>query len=428
MAEPFGLEPVDEFRRLKERYRVNNVQLGGLQAEMLSLEFSGTTATYDLGDLALLQDSIQFLQAGPERDRIVALIATVSQQLTESTGGTVTIDAGKKANLLLDQIERIEDTNNTLLVQMRNMDPARFAVEFPGFVEPGKTGGGAGAAARVPVIFDGRTFMVSPSEALAFFQDQSGQVQIAVPDTNGNIVPMTVDAATALRYYSDLVFQGTVSADTAATLNQRAAEQSLSLDFQRTVLDVEEDRFQRQQAQREFEFGVDTALALQGLDLQSKSLEIQALANALSAEIDIGRMTFDEARLNLDRVSEAMNQRRQDQLLLVESAVKQSSLRTDPVTGELVSQLPFSQQLATAFSQAFGQTFGQDQFSIAAGVVNPQQAGQDVIGSTEFVSPIPGLTESLISTTNAIQGTLAAPGPAAAAVTGQATDNLIGSL
>lgn len=427
MAEPFGLEPVDEFRRLKERYRVNNVQLGGLQAELLSLEFSGTTATYDLGDLAALQDSIQFLQPGAERDQIVALIATVSQQLTESTGGTVTIDAGKKANLLLDQIERIEDTNNTLLVQMRNMDPARFAVEFPGFVDPASQGGPS-AAARVPVIFDGRTFMVSPSEALSFFQDQSGQVQIAVPDTNGNIVPMTVDAATALRYYSDLVFQGTVSADTAATLNQRAAEQSLNLDFQRTVLDVEETRFQRQQAQREFEFGVDTALALQGLNLQSKSLEIQALANALSAEIDIGRMTFDEARLNLDRVSEAMNQRREDQLLLVESAVKQSSLRTDPVTGELVSQLPFSQQLATAFSQAFGQTFSEDQFSIAAGVVNPQQAGQDVIESTAFVSPIPGLTESLISTTNAIQGTLAAPGPAAAAVTGQATDNLIGSL
>ncbi len=404
--------PRDDYQREFDRYGINQAILSSLQRDLLRLTVGVSTGTVSEATLIFLRAN------NPEEAARV--------EAAQTTGVT---DTALQLRVLDEQIQAVERSIEANLATMDGLDPIRFQSDFPGFSKLKPTGGGA-SVNRVPITIGGQTFMVTGGEALRYFQDQEGQVQILVPDQDGNPIPLTVDANTAFNYYSDLAFQGTVSADTAATIQGQAERQNLDIDFQREILDINEKEARRAERIQATEFATETALALQGLDLQSRSLEIQALSNALAAEIDIGRLTYDEARLQLDRVRTAMDQRRQDQLLLVESALKQSSLRTDPVTGELVSQLPFSEQLTAAFSQAFGQTFQQDQFSIAAGVVNPQQAGQDVIGSTEFRSPIPGLTQSLVSTTDAIQGILGQDfnaGDAAKATIESAASNLIES-
>lgn len=89
-------------------------------------------------------------------------------------------------------------------------------------------------------------------------------------------------------------------------------------------------------------------------------------------------------------------------------AVTRSSLRTN-AAGETVTQLPFSSQLASILGAVTGKTFSETDFQLGVGAMNPDQTAQDVLGSSQFQSPIPALAGALSSSRQMIESILGKP-------------------
>lgn len=142
-----------------------------------------------------------------------------------------------------------------------------------------------------------------------------------------------------------------------------------------------------------------------GLELQRRGQMVEAIGADYERQVDIGRMTYEEARLNLDRIDRAFTQRRQEREQVLQFAVTQSSLRA----GGTETQLPLSGALAAILSQGTGQAITEEMFRLPVTNVNPEAAFQGVLGASQFSSPIAGLTQQAGAARAAIEAVLGAP-------------------
>ena len=158
-------------------------------------------------------------------------------------------------------------------------------------------------------------------------------------------------------------------------------------------------------ALRQSELALSELSVLGNLDLAQRGLEIQALTQDFAHQIELERMTYEEARQRLDTINAALTQRRAEREQLLQFAVTERSLRA----GGTETLLPGGEQLAAILSQATGQEFGPDFAQIPAGRIDPEAAGQDVVRAGSFQSPIPGLTAGLEASREAISAIIGAP-------------------
>lgn len=151
-----------------------------------------------------------------------------------------------------------------------------------------------------------------------------------------------------------------------------------------------------------------TEQAMAGIEIQRRGQVVTALGQDYANQTMLGTMEINEAQLNLQRIDAAFNQQRADREQMLKYAVTESSLRQLP-NGQTVTQLPFSDQLSAILSAATGRTFSPSDFQLGVTAVNPDQTARDVIASSSYTDPIPGLTAGLQSTRQAIDKVLAAP-------------------
>ncbi len=147
---------------------------------------------------------------------------------------------------------------------------------------------------------------------------------------------------------------------------------------------------------------LQTDVAFKGLELTARGQEIQAIGQDLASRILLGRATFEEAQLELNRINVAGQVRQQEREVALSFAVKSTSIRTLP-SGERVTLLPFGQEIAD--------TVGVDvsNFELPVGSVNPNAAAQAVLEASAFDSPIPGLQQAADEASSSIDTILSEP-------------------
>lgn len=147
--------------------------------------------------------------------------------------------------------------------------------------------------------------------------------------------------------------------------------------------------------------------SMAGIELQKRGQVLKAIGDDFANQVALGRMVYDEAQLNLDRVDRAFTQRREERAQLLKYAVAKSSLRMR--NGQEMTALPFGNQIAGILSAATGRQFTADQFELPTTYISPEQAAADVINSSGFTSPIPGLSASLGDARERMDAILGAP-------------------
>ena len=149
---------------------------------------------------------------------------------------------------------------------------------------------------------------------------------------------------------------------------------------------------------------LQTDIAFKGLELTQRGLEIQALGQDFANQVMLGRMAFEQAQLNLNRVNSAFDVRRQEREVALSFAVKQSSIRVLP-DGSRVTRLPFAESIARRLGLPISE------FELPVGEVNPEAAAQALLDATSFEDPIPALQGQAADTAGAIDTILGAPLP-----------------
>lgn len=145
-----------------------------------------------------------------------------------------------------------------------------------------------------------------------------------------------------------------------------------------------------------------------GIELQRRGQIVDAISNDFAAQIELGRMTFTDAQLRLDQINSALDQRRAEREVVLKYGVTRASLRTNAL-GETVTRLRFAEQTASILSQALGQDFRPEDFELGVTAVSPDQAGRDVLASSAYTNPVPGLVAGLEATRGAISDIFAEP-------------------
>lgn len=156
------------------------------------------------------------------------------------------------------------------------------------------------------------------------------------------------------------------------------------------------------------QFQTETALGLAGMEVQRRGQWVSALGQDMANRIQIGMMTYEEAETNVNTVVQALNQRRADTELALRFAVPQSSIFTDPRTGQRMSRLPGADALANILADSTGERVD-DLFTLPVGTIDPNASANDVIRAGQFESPIPGLMAALENTRQMVAATLGAP-------------------
>lgn len=149
-------------------------------------------------------------------------------------------------------------------------------------------------------------------------------------------------------------------------------------------------------------FKVETASAFAGLELQRRGQMVQAVGQDMANRIQLGRMEYDEAQLNLSRVDSAFTQRREDQKLALQYAVAKSSVFLG-AQGEELTRAPLTEALAASLG------ISPDQFNLPVMRVNPDETARSIIAASEFNSPMPALQSQLEATRAAVSGLTSAP-------------------
>ncbi len=235
-------------------------------------------------------------------------------------------------------------------------------------------------------------------------------VAITVPNAAGGFSTFHVSPNTAAQIAQrgfefnetlkrDLFFFNNLSVRDVAELEIAiAGEQRLSADLAFRISDAQSRLGLAQQ---------QLAIDVEGLNIQRSGLQIQAIADDFNRLAQIGQITHQEAALNLSRIDTALNQRRASREELYRFAVKRSSLIQRE--GELVTRLPFSEQIAMSLSGLSGGPVDIEDFELPVGFVDPDAEGQAVLDASAFPSQIPGLQtaadEASAASAAAIEGT-----------------------
>lgn len=150
------------------------------------------------------------------------------------------------------------------------------------------------------------------------------------------------------------------------------------------------------------------AASFAGVEVQRRGIMVSALGQDMANQVAIGRMTYDEAQLNLDRIDKAFTQRRLERDQMLQYAVSRTSLRVNSA-GEQVTALPGGAQLAAILSQSTGQHFDPSIADLPTMTIDPQRTAQQLIDASRYDSPIPGLRSSLDATRQAVGAIVGAP-------------------
>lgn len=158
-----------------------------------------------------------------------------------------------------------------------------------------------------------------------------------------------------------------------------------------------------------------------GVELAARGQELEALAQDSANMILTGQMVYEESRLNLDRFDRALTQRREERQQVIDYGVTRESLRTLP-SGEVVTTLPFARQTSEILNRFIpGGGLTERDFELGISVINPEQAGNDVLRGSAYDSPLPGIIAGLQSNkakTDAILANAPSPGANTTAVLG----------
>lgn len=149
--------------------------------------------------------------------------------------------------------------------------------------------------------------------------------------------------------------------------------------------------------------------SMAGIEVQQRGQLIKAIGDDYARQVELGNMQYTESRLNLDRISTAVSARRDERAQMLQYAVTQASLRTDPTTGQQVTVLPFAKQLGNILSATTGQQFGESDFTLGVGYINPDQTANDILNGSKFESPISNLAAQLSSARAATTAILGKP-------------------
>jgi hypothetical protein len=115
-------------------------------------------------------------------------------------------------------------------------------------------------------------------------------------------------------------------------------------------------------------------------------------------------MTYEEARLNLDRIDTAFTQRRQEREQVLQYAVRKSSLND---RGETL--LPFAGPLAAILSQSTGQNITEESFRLPTTSADPEGAFNQILQFSGYQSPLPQLSQQMSGTRSAIESIVGGP-------------------
>ncbi len=203
---------------------------------------------------------------------------------------------------------------------------------------------------------------------------------------------------------SEVVFQG-AQVGPADTIMQRDNGDlvAISPDGSRIRTLIEGFGFSQIDPERTFALEAQrTDIAFRGLELQARGLQVQALGQDFANRIALGRMEFEEAQLNLNRINSAFEVRRQERDVALKFAIASTSVRTLP-DGTRVFRSP----LAEATAQALGLPPGS--LDLPVGVVNPEASAQALLNATQLDSPIPDLEAQAAATATSTQALLDAP-------------------
>ncbi len=203
---------------------------------------------------------------------------------------------------------------------------------------------------------------------------------------------------------SEVVFQG-AQVGPADTIMQRDNGDlvAISPDGSRIKTLIEGFGFAQIDPERTFALEAQrTDIAFRGLELQARGLQVQALGQDFANRIALGRMEYEEAQLNLNRINSAFEVRRQEREVALSFAIASTSILTLP-DGTRVFRSP----LAEATAQALGLPPGA--LDLPVGVVNPEASAQALLDATQIDSPIPDLEAQADATAAATEALLGAP-------------------
>lgn len=283
---------------------------------------------------------------------------------------------GTVMNALQGQVEFAQEQQNRLADQLWDIDPDRAASLLPyatDYIRDQLTSRGGGGTVFQPtfeVLPDGTILAFDPNSlSVIELGNHPGAVnrQVSV-DKNGNLVSIN-------------------------PFDPTEAPQTIIKGFQFPSLDPN------------LEFAVNTRLQLEGLRLEDRAQQIQALSNDFAFQIELGNMTFTDAQVRLARINSALDQRRAEREQALEFAVPKSSIRT-LADGTRVSAIPGFLQLRSILRQATGQTFGEEFGTLPVGTIDPDAAARTVLAASSFESPVPALQKGLQSTRDAINSLL----------------------
>lgn len=319
-------------------------------------------------------------------------------------GGSDKSQAAISLSILDDQLKGLTKEIDTAITGAYNVSPQRAVVDFPWAFDPKQralaaTGGIAPAAAAAPPSLQ---FIQGPGGALFSANPRTGTVTKVGDFPELREKQVVTDNRTGMVYALD-----PYSGERIELGQYGYAEVDPKVKFSEDIRQFNETlAIQKRQVEAQF---------IQ-LELSRRGQMVEALSQDMAHQIELGRLTYTEASLNLDRVDRALTQRRAERQDLLQYGVTRASLSQNAL-GETVTTLPGAAQLAAILGGATGQMFGSDFGKLGVGAINPQQAGQDVLNGSAYQSPIPGLVASLGSTREQIGAILGAPlaGPAVAA-------------
>lgn len=335
---------------------------------------------------AAIRDLNQQISAALTSGGSVSDGVTGAVTIARTTGG-----AEVSVSDLRAQVRYLEDDNESLIDRMYTAAPDVAATYFPEYFDADRAKdirslygtGGSAPSYQFQVGDGGEVYRISSSGSFEYLK--------TIPELAQKSTQIVNDARTGHSYALTLDSAGNVTGRT----------------------DLGQFSYAEVDPERKFRLDLLNSAAaaeasLAGIELERRGQVVNVIAQDIANMFDLGRMTYEESTLNLNRINSALEQRRAERQQLFAYGVREASIRRD-ASGREVTVLPFARQTAGILGQATGQQFTEDDFTLDVTRINPEQAGQDVINSSAFTSPIPGLMAAIESARNAMQATVNQP-------------------
>jgi hypothetical protein len=348
------------------------------------------TESFNSADsLAAAQEVLLGVLANPNSSDADKDAARAARDAAQAGGAETSII--QKLSAMRATLNFLDDDIESNVSRLSVIDPTQAAFDFPGFAEfPDEPKGARLASVRL----NGQTFTVSADTAASLaqrnfeFNNLSAGEQARV-------------AQDILEFNNLSAFQVAQVAEQLRTGDRLDDQLAFEIEDARVGRDIQRQTVALQAAGVAAQFG--------GLELERRGQIVAAIGEDLAFQAQIGRVEFDEAMGNLNRIDSALNQRRAEREQLLQFAVKESSVRRDPRTGEEVTTLPGAAQLVAILGQGTGQDFAADFGELATTRIDPEGVGQNVIEASAFDSAVPALRQGLAESRASINDILGAP-------------------